>query len=148
MKRSKEGGQRLEKRGRRICGFQIPSLEWLSPRTRSGDPSRASELPAAAQPRCSLPLGGQPGSHTMDFLGAPRPQGPAGGREREETCQPRWEMGGRIPVGEEQTNKLHQGPVRSPPIPLLSTAVYFGFRSLFTLLFGTEPPEHANTIFV
>ena len=38
--------------------------------------------------------------------------------------------------------------VTSPPIPWLPIAVYFGFQRLFTFLFGTGPPEQANTIFV
>lgn len=58
-------------------------------------------------------------------------------------------MGAEGLVGEvAQTNTLHRGLVTSPPTALPPTAVYFGFHSLFTLLFGTEPPEHANTIFV
>ena len=59
----------------------------------------------------------------------------------------KWAGRGLLGQVVEQTDLLRR-LVTNPPIPWLSIAVYFGFQRLFTFLFGTEPPEHANTIFV
>lgn len=159
QERSKEGGQRPQKRGREGAsgvpdsGSRMTAPGW----PEAGTESSASELPAAGSDKV-LPCPGRPaGAATREFPPglspalalalapqACRTPGEAGDLPAEARNRAR-----RGLVGEAaQTNKLHRGLVPSPPITLLSTAVYFEFHSLFTLLFGTEPPEHANTIFV